>query len=48
MGNRRMTGLANAFSKKPENHSHMIAIYFMHYTFVRVHYTVPIGITLIG
>ena len=33
MGNRRMTRLTNAFSKKAENHAHMMAIYFMHYNF---------------
>ena len=37
MGNRRMTRLTNAFSKKAENHVHMMAIYFMHYNFVRIH-----------
>jgi hypothetical protein len=31
MGNRRMTRLTNAFSKKAANHAHMMAIYFMHY-----------------
>jgi IS1 family transposase len=30
MGNRRMTRLTNAFSKKAANHAHMMAIYFMH------------------
>jgi IS1 family transposase len=39
MGNRRMTRLTNAFSKKAENHVHMMAIYFMHYNFVRLHQT---------
>src|SRR6202040_3823164 len=39
MGNRRMTRLTNAFSKKAENHAHMMAIYFMHYNFVRLHQT---------
>ena len=28
MGNRRMTRLTNAFSKKAANHAHMMAIYF--------------------
>jgi hypothetical protein len=42
MGNRRMTRLTNAFSKKAENHAHMMAIYFMHYNFVRVHQTLKI------
>ena len=31
MGNRRMTRLTNAFSKKAKNHEHMMAIYFMCY-----------------
>lgn len=39
MGNRRMTRLTNAFSKKAANHNHMMAIYFMHYNFVRIHKT---------
>jgi hypothetical protein len=41
-GNRRMTRLPNAFSKKAENHTHMMAIYFMHYNFVRIHQTLKI------
>jgi IS1 family transposase len=39
MGNRRFTRLTNAFSKKAENHAHALAIYFMHYNFVRIHQT---------
>jgi IS1 family transposase len=39
MGNRRMTRLTNAFSKKAENHAYSMAIYFMHYNFVRLHQT---------
>jgi hypothetical protein len=42
MGNRRMTRLANAFSKKAANHTHMMAIYFMHYNFVRLHQTLKV------
>jgi IS1 family transposase len=42
MGNRRMTRLTNAFSKKAENHAHMMAVYFMHYNFVRIHQTLRI------
>ena len=42
MGNRRMTRLTNAFSKKAENHTHMMAVYFMHYNFVRIHQTLKI------
>ena len=33
MGNRRFTRLTNAFSKKLENHCHMLAVTFMHYKF---------------
>ena len=39
MGMRRFTRLTNAFSKKVENHEHAVAIYFMHYNFVRIHQT---------
>ena len=42
MVNRRMTRLTNAFSKKAENHAHMMAIYFMHYNFVRIHQTLKV------
>jgi hypothetical protein len=30
------------FRKKVENHAHMMAIYFMHYNFVRIHKTLII------
>ena len=42
MGNRRMTRLTNAFSKKAENHAHAMAVYFMHYNFVRLHQTLRV------
>jgi IS1 family transposase len=42
MGNRRMTRLTNAFSKKAENHAHAMAVYFMHYNFVRIHQTLRV------
>ena len=37
MNNRRFTRLTNAFSKKAENHCHMLAVSFMHYNFCRKH-----------
>ncbi len=43
MGNRRMTRLTNAFSKKAANHAHMMAIYFMLYYFVRIHQSLKIS-----
>jgi hypothetical protein len=42
MGMRRFTRLTNGFSKKVENHIHAVAIYFMHYNFVRIHQTLKI------
>jgi hypothetical protein len=42
MGLRRFTRLTNAFSKKMENHALALAIYFMHYNFVRVHQTLRV------
>lgn len=48
MGNRRVTRLTNAFSKKAENHAHMMAIYFMHYNFVRLHQTLKVTPAMAG
>jgi len=42
MGMRRFTRLTNAFSKKLENDMHALAIYFMHYNFVRIHQTLRV------
>jgi hypothetical protein len=42
MGMRRFTRLTNAFSKKAENHAYAVAIYFMHYNFVRIHQTLRV------
>jgi len=39
MGMRRFTRLTNAFSKKLQNHLHMLSLYFAHYNFVRIHKT---------
>jgi hypothetical protein len=38
----RFTCLTNGFSKKPANHEHMLAIYFMYYNFCRVHQTLRV------
>jgi IS1 family transposase len=42
MGMRRFTRLTNGFSKKVENHGHMVALYFMHFNFCRVHKTLRV------
>ena len=42
MGMRRFMRLTNAFSKKLENHGHMVALYFMYYNFCRVHKTLRV------
>ncbi len=39
MNNRRFTRLTNGFSKSIEHHVASLAIYFMHYNFVRIHQT---------
>ena len=42
MGMRRFTRLPNAFSKKLENHLHMLSLYFVHYNFVRIHQSLKV------
>lgn len=42
MANRRFTRLTNAFSKKFENHAHMVAIYAVWYNFLRIHKTLRV------
>lgn len=39
MGMRRFTRKTNAFSKKIENHSHALSLYFYYYNFIRQHKT---------
>jgi len=42
MNMRRFTRLTNAFSKKIDNHVAMIALFHMHYNFVRIHQTLRV------
>jgi len=42
MSMRRFTRLTNGFSKKAENHAHMVSLHFMHYNFCRIHKTLRI------
>ena len=39
---RRFTRLTNGFSKKVENHMHMVALYTMFYNFCRIHKTLRV------
>jgi len=39
MGMRRFTRLTNGFSKELRNHECAVALFFVHYNFVRVHQT---------
>ena len=39
---RRFTRLTNAFSKKFENHMHMVALYTLWYNFIRIHKTLRV------
>lgn len=43
MGSRRFTRLANAFSRKPENHIHALALHFMYYNFTRRHMSLRVS-----
>ena len=42
MGMRRFTRLTNGFSKKVENHGHMVALHFLSYNFGRIHKTLRV------
>ena len=43
MHNRRFTSLTNAFSKKFDNHSHMVALYAVWYNWIRIHKTLRVS-----
>jgi IS1 family transposase len=43
MSMRRFTRLTNAFSKKLENHEHIVALYALWYNFVRIHKTLRVS-----
>jgi hypothetical protein len=40
---RRPTRLTNGFSKKLDNHAHMVALHFLCYHFARIHKTLRIS-----
>lgn len=42
MSMRRFTRLTNGFSKKIDNHIHMLSLYFVHYNFCRIHTTLKV------
>jgi IS1 family transposase len=42
MSMRRFTRLTNGFSKKIENHGHMVSLFYMYYNFCRVHQTLRV------
>lgn len=42
MGMRRFTRKSNGHSKKIENHSHAVALHFMHFNFCRIHSTIRV------
>jgi IS1 family transposase len=42
MSMRRFAGLSNGFSRKVENHKHMMAVHYMYYNFSRIHQTLRV------
>jgi len=48
MGMRRFTQLTNAFSKKIDNHVHILSFYFLHYNFCRVHSSIRMSSAMVA
>lgn len=46
MSMRRFPRLTNTFSKKMENHAHMVAPYALWYNFVRIHKTLRTSLAM--
>jgi len=42
MSMKRFARLSNGFSKKVENHEHMLALHYMYYNFARIHQTLRV------
>ncbi len=46
MSMRRFTRLTNGFSKKLENHSHALALYFVFCNWIRIHKTLRVTLAM--
>ena len=48
MSMRRFTRLTNGFSKKIDNHVHMLSLYFVHYNFCRIHKSLKVSPAMVA